>query len=187
MQASLSLRPLGRSDLPWFVEVRNSARQFLHDSREFSVEDAEVWFDRPRPEYQVIELAGEPAGYFRLERSPTESGVLQVGADLSPHLRGQGMGERIYREFLPRLLDAYDVLEFSLRVLPTNGRAIRLYRRLGFTTHALSTRAGTARSIEVVDIEMRLAPDALERSLHDLPPDVVDLLVADVRPANESS
>jgi ribosomal protein S18 acetylase RimI-like enzyme len=186
LPSTLSLRPLRRSDLAWFVEVRNSAREFLHDDRAFSAEDAESWFETSRPDYLIIELAGERAGYFRLEGLQGESGVLQVGADLARDLRGQGLGERIYRELLPELGDQYGARAFSLRVLPSNARAIRLYRKLGFTTHAVSARPAADRSIEIFDIEMRLVPEELNKPRTEAASDFADLLAAGLPAAGDS-
>jgi len=178
-QPAFSVSALAAEDLGWFVEVRNSASQYLHDERQFNVEEASEWFKSTSSIYKVVHMGNERIGYFRLTPDLYENGVLWIGADLAIGSRGQGLGSQIYHQFLPVFRDEFDVAEFRLRVLPFNVRAISLYRRLGFCTAEItceSTQDG--RAICVTDITMVLSAGRIEfgQGKEDVPVDIGDLL-----------
>lgn len=172
----IAVRPLREEDLRWFRAVRNSAADFLHDQRRFTSAEVGEWFFREdRPDIEVIEVERQQIGFFRLVR--INESVLQVGADLDPEFQGRGLGFEAYRQSLPVFADRYGVNEFTLRVLPMNIRAIRLYLSLGFQTVEVCAEYGPGRTVSVRDLEMRR--DAATYPVPTAPPnDFARLLVA---------
>lgn len=120
-------------DLPFFLEVRNASREFLHDNREFTLEQCQKWFAELPAErrYLIIVHEGERIGYFRLWEMPSFGLDLnvEIGADLAEVYRGKGLAREAYKT----LLSQWPGLVFvRLEVLATNVRAYNLYRKLGF-------------------------------------------------------
>ena len=156
-----SLRPLVESDLPWFTSLRSSAREFLHDQRDFSLEDVRVWWSATKPDFRVVVDKGSAIGYLRIGvLEQTNLGTsLWIGADLAEDRRGLGLGKAMYDWALPVLKDEFGNDGFKLRVLPTNTRAIRLYLSLGFKITAATTdNQMEERVIRITDLEMSLHP-----------------------------
>jgi ribosomal protein S18 acetylase RimI-like enzyme len=122
-------RNLTRDDLVWFVSVRNSVRQYLHDPRYFTVEEASLWFPTRTSCYWVVEADGLPIGYTRTRTFA--AGSVEVGLDLCLQAQGRGHAKRIYRH-LADLMSAQGTEHFVLRVLKSNPRARSLYLSLGF-------------------------------------------------------
>ena len=62
----VTFRKMGYDDVPFFNRVRNSvAKEFLHDSRVFTLEESIKWFKLKADPYYIIENNGVPIGYFR--------------------------------------------------------------------------------------------------------------------------
>ena len=97
---SFSFSSLVSDELVWFVQIRNQVRQFLHDTREFSLADAEVWFPNNEVQYFVVSCMlensnFEPIGYFRLKNLGTK-GLAEIGMDLDPNFQGRNLGYLAY-------------------------------------------------------------------------------------------
>ena len=136
----IKIKPLKKKDLKFFNAIRNSAREFLHDNREFTLEQTKEWFESLPPEkkYYLISATkfheGDtkfsepiPIGYFRVrEYSPT---CWEVGADLHEDYRGMGLAKKAYKKLFKKFPD---VTSWCLEVLGNNTRAYTLYRSLGF-------------------------------------------------------
>ena len=60
---NLSFSRLIEEDLPFFLEVRNKVRDKLHDSREFTLEEAKEWLPITRVQYWVISMDLLKVGY----------------------------------------------------------------------------------------------------------------------------
>ena len=132
MGPALTFERLEENHLPFFLEVRNECRSFLHDDRAFTLEECERWFRTGRPEYWLILLEGEPIGYFRISnRDPAERSIY-LGADIHPRYRGRGLAKAAYEQFLPLLKRREDIGVVRLEVLSHNVTAQGLYARLGF-------------------------------------------------------
>ena len=167
----LEIRSLDFADLPWFVALRNSVRSFLHDPSEFSISEAETWFQATKPDFRMISQGNQAVGYFRLSIDVTNPLCLWVGADIDPKCQNNGIGRAAYEKFLPEFEREFECSEFRLRVLPANVRAIGLYLSLGFrTSSAETTIAPDGRAVLVTDYTMsRLANPKRPNELGDDP------------------
>lgn len=128
----LSIRPLVKDDLQQFLNVRNSVRFSLHDSREFTLDECLEWFEKTETRYFAIFHVGTFCGYFRLYFD--EDFYAWVGLDLHPKFQGRGYSKLIYGYMLNRIKNEYTISGFRLKVLKQNLRAISLYENLGFQT-----------------------------------------------------
>ena len=66
--------------------------------------------------------------------------VVDVGIGLRPELTGHGLGESFLRAQLDYATSQWSPATFRLFVAAWNGRAIRLYERLGFSEVGRQTR-----------------------------------------------
>lgn len=125
-----NFRLLQKSELQWFVELRNSVSKNLHDTRVFTKEDALIWFENNSGNYWVILFQSKKIGYFRLIKC--DCGIYQIGADISPEYQGKGFGYQSYLYFARNILRQMNITWVSLRVKKENKIAIKLYTKLGF-------------------------------------------------------
>ena len=131
----IKIKPLKEKDLYFLNIVRNSSREFLHDTREFSLEETEKWFKALPKEkkYYLIyavekgKTPGMGFGYFRVEKFSKT--CWQVGADLHKVYRGFGYAEKAYKKLFKKFPK---ITCWTLEVLGTNIVAYTLYRKLGF-------------------------------------------------------
>lgn len=123
---------LHENELEWFVDLRNSVREYLHDTRIFTKEDALAWFENNGKNYWVIYFKAEKIGYFRLVKC--DCGIYKIGADISPAYQGKGFGYQSYLSFAKDILHPKHINYLSLRVKKENKIAIKLYSKLGFQT-----------------------------------------------------
>lgn len=80
----------------------------------------------------VVMLDGEPEGCVLLNRGQDRASTELVYLGLSPALRGKGLGARLLTMGMSKL--GRGTLEVNCAVDERNAPAIRLYRRLGFTS-----------------------------------------------------
>ncbi len=168
-----SLTPVAQSDLEWFVNTRNSCVEFLHDSRKFTVSQAQDWWAHRKDEYRKILFNEEAIGYLRIGEIDTRKTqkLLWVGADLAQSYQSSGHGKNVYEKFLPILKAEFGVHGFVLRVLPSNIRAIRLYLSLGFKFSSIKTKIDVEkRELIISDLELTLSnlPDFASLELDEL-------------------
>ncbi len=123
---------LTEGDLPFLLEVRNECRNFLHDDREFTLEEARQWFSSTRPQYWVIYCDGTAIGYFRTSCGAAGSHSIFAGADIRKSHRGLGLGYKAWCAFLNWQFSEKQRNKVALEVLQTNDRARLLYEKLGF-------------------------------------------------------
>jgi len=130
---NLTFRKLEIFDLYFFNNVRNSfAENYLHNSKQFTIQETADWFQEENPDYYIIELENEKIGYFRLSNHSIENKNIYVGMDIAKEYQGKGYGYYIFDKFIDYLFDVYDLNKVSLEVLKTNQKAIRLYEKLEF-------------------------------------------------------
>jgi ribosomal protein S18 acetylase RimI-like enzyme len=90
----------------------------------------------PPDAHLVAEVGGSVVGYVRLKAAtylPENAHVIQVqGLAVHPDARGRGIAAALLGA-AEQHLRKRGTQKLSLRVLSTNGPAIRLYERLGFT------------------------------------------------------
>ncbi len=133
----LFFSPMTEDDLPKFVEIRNSAVEFLHTKISFTLEETQEWFKTLKTPFYSIFYKNEMIGYFRtsnLNDAELTGRSLYVGADLAVEYREKGIGSELYPIFLHKVFTYYKLDRVFLEVLPTNKRAIHFYKKLGFIT-----------------------------------------------------
>lgn len=158
----MDFRKLTLDDLPFLNLVRNMyAKDFLHDSRTFTLGETITWFVQNKPDFYLILLENKPIGYFRLSNYSVENRNIYIGADLHPTYTGQGFGYKAYREFLPFLFKEYDLHKVSLEVLHTNHVAIGLYDKLGFIQEGIKRQEVYKDGVWVDSIIMSILKDEL--------------------------
>jgi len=129
----ISFRHLEEIDLEFLNEVRNHcAKEYLHDSRTFSLSDTLNWFKITNPNYYIILNKDEKIGYFRLSNYSQLNQNIYIGADLHPKFWGEKLAYPSYQKFIDYLFINYNLNKISLEVLATNTRAYNLYKKLGF-------------------------------------------------------
>lgn len=128
----VAFRELQRDDLPFLVSVRNECRAMLHDDSEFTLAQAQQWFDSKHPRFYIATEGGKPIGYFRTSNWEEPNRRVYVGFDLHKDYRGKGLAQAAYRVFLRHLFVGCGMNKVSLEVLEHNERAMCLYQRLGF-------------------------------------------------------
>ena len=141
----IDFRPTRYEDLKAFNQIRNLSREWLHDSREFTLKQTQEWWQSNEDsgegpsywsiiQYDNIFDGGElMIGYFRADIVDGYADTAwQIGADLHPDFRGRGIAKRLYPEFMRMCIRAFDATDFHLSVLPHNLRAGKLYHSLGF-------------------------------------------------------
>lgn len=138
MELEYYYEPLSFYDLEFFNRVRNSAAEFLHDSRTFTLEETKNWFMgcTSGNHYYLIkrfdDFVDYAIGYFRLSWYKPEEKSIYIGMDLDEKYRGQGLATEIYQDFMKEINREIGIELFKLEVLKTNVRAINLYKKLGF-------------------------------------------------------
>jgi GNAT superfamily N-acetyltransferase len=85
---------------------------------------------------EIVEVNGRPIGLLKVVRSPTEWGISQI--QLLPEHQGKGIGTQLLQHVLA--LAGSAGLVVTLSALKFNP-AVRLYRRLGFTTDSKSEKS----------------------------------------------
>ena len=123
---------LEERDLPFFLEVRNCVSEKLHDSRQFTLQEAIEWLPKSTTQYWIICRNFIKVGYFRLLQISDFS--WQIGADIHPKFQNQGLASNAYPLFITEIVRRIDppptLLE--LRVRKENLIAFSLYTKLGF-------------------------------------------------------
>ena len=120
------IRPLIKEDLPFLLEIRNECREYLHDSKIFTLEECINWFESTQPKFYILEYLGERIGYFRTSNWSKDS--VYIGLDIHKNYRGKGYAVTAYKLFIDKL----DKEIYYLKVLMKNKRAIHIYKKLGF-------------------------------------------------------
>ena len=109
----------------------------LHDDREFTLEEAERWFDSTQPRFYLVSLGSLPIGYFRTSNWNYASRHVYVGCDLHESYRGSGHAHAAYNVFIKFLFEDCGMNKVSLEVLSYNVRARKLYEKLGFVLEGI--------------------------------------------------
>ena len=123
---------LKEQDLPFFLDIRNRVKDKLHDSREFTLNEAIEWLPKSVTQYWIIYQDLVNVGYFRLLQ--VSDSLWQIGADIHPDFQNQGIASKAYPAFINEIVKSINpppaLLE--LRVLKNNLIALSLYIKLGF-------------------------------------------------------
>ena len=119
------IRKMRENDLIFFLELRNSCVEFLHNKKVFTMEECRHWFNKSI-RYYIIELDGTPVGYVRTSNKTRRS--IYIGADILPEYRRKGIASRA----LTTIMDMLQKPKYYLEVLETNTIAKKLYEKIGF-------------------------------------------------------
>jgi ribosomal protein S18 acetylase RimI-like enzyme len=112
--------------------------------------------------YIVAEMDRRIVGHALLEPMPLEAiaHVFRLTIVVHPGFLGQGIGEALMRHIMDWAVRASRVEKIELLVRATNQRAIRLYRKLGFTEEGrFRMRVRLPDGTFVDDIAMAWFPD----------------------------
>jgi len=150
----LNIREMLVDDLPYFLEIRNLSKEFLHDNSTFTLEQSTEWFKKANPIFYVIELGNLIIGYFRT--SNWDGNSPYIGCDIHPDFRGLGLGYLSYLKFIDRIYSEFNISSLKLEVLSTNIRAKNLYYKLGFIDIGVSEDKIIRDGIQVDSIIMEL-------------------------------
>ena len=143
----IRLRALEEKDLPFFVQWLNDPelRQFLFLHMPLSTADEEDWYreqlDKPPEERPLtIEIQSERkggwkiignCGFIKLDwRSRAAELGIQIGEKAAWN---QGYGTRAVQLLVEHGFQTLNLHRIWLRVFDFNGRAIQVYRKIGFT------------------------------------------------------
>jgi ribosomal protein S18 acetylase RimI-like enzyme len=141
-KAGLTFRPITDGDLPFLALVYASTRAeelavtdwpeeqkaaFLE--QQFQAQHAHYQHYYPQADWLVTMREGEDIGRLYIERWPTQHRIIDI--TLLPAHRGRGLGAAMMRDLQDEAAAAGKAV--SIHVEKFNP-AMRLYRRLGFTT-----------------------------------------------------
>jgi ribosomal protein S18 acetylase RimI-like enzyme len=140
--AGLGFRRIADSDLPFLEGVYASTRSEelaaapLSDAQkaaflaeQFRLQHAHYQKYYPDADWLITMHAGEDIGRLYVERWPTQHRIIDIA--FLPEHRGKGLGEALLRDLMDEA--AAVAKDVSIHVEKFNP-AMRLYRRLGFTT-----------------------------------------------------
>ena len=144
-----------KRELPKFLQIRNTIRNSLHDSREFTLNECQIWFENKPQDYWLILTGNTILGYFRFEVDSKDRNFGIIGMDLDPVFHGLGYAKNLYQVFCSEMVPRYEVSNLRLRVLKSNSRAHSLYVSMGF---AISEETQ-------VDYEMQISLEKLISNL----------------------
>jgi ribosomal protein S18 acetylase RimI-like enzyme len=143
-RAPVSLRPATLEDEPFMLRVYASTRAdelapvhwdtattdaFLR--MQFTAQDRAYRERHPHASFDVVLVAGEPAGRLYVDRRADAIHVIDIA--LTPEHRGHGIGSALLEDLLAE--GRRDVRPVTLNALRSS-RALGLYRRLGFAVVA---------------------------------------------------
>jgi L-amino acid N-acyltransferase YncA len=120
---------------PIFHEIVSAGQTYAY-SVDTSMEDAKrIWLSIPRKTY-VAELEGQILGtyYIKTNQDGPGSHVCNCGYMVSSKARGKGLGSAMCKHSQQVAVDlGYKAMQFNF-VASTNKEAIKLWKKLGFST-----------------------------------------------------
>jgi ribosomal protein S18 acetylase RimI-like enzyme len=140
----VALRPVTDDDREFLVGLYGSTRdeelsqvEWPPGQREafvrmqFDAQDADYRSRNPQGSFDVIEVAGRPAGRLYVDRRPGEIRIVDIS--LLPEHRGAGVGSLLLRRLMDEAGGSGRTLTIHVEI---HNRAAELYRRLGFAVVA---------------------------------------------------
>jgi RimJ/RimL family protein N-acetyltransferase len=160
----ITIIPIGENDLSFLCEIRNeTAPDYLHDSRTFTLEETIKWFKNTKPKFWIIWWNDCRIGYFRTSNYSEINRNIYIGADLHKDFRGRGLAYESYCKFMPILFKELNLHKISLEVLETNTRAINLYKKLGFKIEGIKREEVLKNGVWVGSIIMSILKNEYEK------------------------
>ena len=157
-EAGLTFRDIADADLAFLARLYASTRArelaafpwseaekaaFL--DMQFRAQHAHYRKQYPGADRLVTMLAGEAIGRLYLERRPGQHDIIDIA--FLPEHRGKGLGTALMRDLLDEAAEAGKAVSLHVE---TSNPAMRLYKRLGFSTEedngvyvSMRWRAGT--------------------------------------------
>ena len=137
----LTFRPVAHADLDLVRVMHNDPSTLLQlgDPTPVTTAGQEAWFERmQRPGADktflvCLQSSGEPVGVWRLQTADRINRVCEVGVDIFPQYRRQGLGLAAYRMLLAHVFGTLEMAMVYLRVGAFNEAGLQLYRQVGFT------------------------------------------------------
>jgi len=121
-----------KSDIPFFLNIRNECCGFLHTDTQYTLEQSIDWFEANDPKFYIIYFDDTRIGYFRTSFWDVENKFMSLGADLHKDFRGKGYAKKAYKAFMESANKTTGIDCFFLEVLSHNEVAMKLYESLGF-------------------------------------------------------
>lgn len=129
--SNIKIEKMTEEHLEFFLAVRNEARFFLDDDREFSIEQCKSWFQESKPQFFIIKFNDNLVGYIRLSNINETEKSVWVGMDIEKSHRGKSISKLAYT-LLFNHLRSLGYEKVYLNVLEFNNVAKNLYIKLGF-------------------------------------------------------
>jgi ribosomal protein S18 acetylase RimI-like enzyme len=137
---NVALRPVVDADREFLVALYDAARAEELDqvpwaegqreafvAMQFELQDAQYRMHNPHGSFDVIEVAGEPAGRLYVDRRPDDIRIVDIA--LAPRFRGAGIGGRLLQLVIDEAAASGRTASIHVEV---HNRAAALYERLGF-------------------------------------------------------
>ena len=150
--STLVIRPASAADLPRLTDIYNYYVRETHstfDTREFTVEQRQAWFDRfsdEGPHRLLVGFDGGVAvGYASsqaLRPKPAYDQSVETTVYLAPEFTGCGYGRQLYRALLDTLRDLGSVHRLYGVIAMPNDASVRLHESLGFRHCATLNEVG---------------------------------------------
>jgi len=107
-------------------------------------------------EYFRVDRGGRLTGFWHVK--PPSGEAREVGFGLAPELTGQSLGAAFVQAGVDFTVAATGCPVVSLHVAEFNGRAIRVYERVGFRTVGSSVRETPRGAVQFLLMELRVSP-----------------------------
>jgi RimJ/RimL family protein N-acetyltransferase len=136
----IGFRPMEWGDLELVRQMHNEPSTLLQlgDPTPVSEEQQRAWFkamSERRSDIVFVVCRPEPneiVGVWRLQNVDQTNRVCEVGVDIFPQYRRQGLAVKTYQMLLTYLFDHFNMHMAYLRVAEFNENAIALYEKVGF-------------------------------------------------------
>jgi ribosomal protein S18 acetylase RimI-like enzyme len=138
--STVTLRPVTDGDRELLLSVYDAARAEELDRlpwgpgqreafvrMQFDLQDAQYRMHNPHGRFDVVEVAGRPAGRLYVDRRPDDIRIVDIA--LLPELRGAGIGGHLIQALIDEAAASGRTVSIHVEV---HNRAAGLYRRLGF-------------------------------------------------------
>jgi RimJ/RimL family protein N-acetyltransferase len=136
----IGFRPMELGDLELVRQMHNEPSTLLQlgDPTLVSERQQRAWFEAMSARRSDVVFivcrpeANEIVGVWRLQNLDQINRVCEVGVDIFPDYRRQGLGVKTYQMLLAYLFDHFNIHMAYLRVAEFNEQAIALYKKVGF-------------------------------------------------------
>lgn len=134
---NLSIRPATQADLKAIADIYNQGirgRGSTFETRERTVDDIRGWLGKPQHPVLVAESGGTVVGWISASGYRARecyAGIAEFSVYVDEKARGQGVGDRLLKAFIPACEQA-GLWKILSRIFPENKTSLALCRRNGF-------------------------------------------------------